>query len=336
MYDLYESDKLKAILISDNKPLELKKYDYDNIMYEKMSDAWSLGFKKEDSPEIIEVKKQIEDYNNYIDKLNEIPDFLDIFKKNNYMLSVQTALSIWPKETVKTIFNRKKYIFKTQLFVYDKYLFNLDYEPQYEVTIDDERIQFKVASESTDSPLKTDKNYLFWGYYGSDLRDVTYYAWCVFDDLKICPGWYSDETIEELEKNYAYFDAYEQARYDIEYPDPNILRCLKLLKDYGYFKLYHVCDDTNRPLWRLRNKPDGTIDLGFLDKTFVDDKLMMKKLKVLLWASEENIKTKKYFLVDANNDLYLSDEPGILGGHDKLKIYGELNCPSANRALANG
>lgn len=33
---------------------------------------------------------------------------------------------------------------------------------------------------------------------------------------------------------------------------------------------------------------------------------------------------------------YLSDKPGELGGHHKLKIYGKLDCPSANRHISNG
>ena len=33
---------------------------------------------------------------------------------------------------------------------------------------------------------------------------------------------------------------------------------------------------------------------------------------------------------------YLSYTPGTLGGHKKLKIYGRLDCPSANRYVAKG
>jgi hypothetical protein len=33
---------------------------------------------------------------------------------------------------------------------------------------------------------------------------------------------------------------------------------------------------------------------------------------------------------------YESEIPGTLGGNRKDRIYGRLDCPSANRALANG
>lgn len=33
---------------------------------------------------------------------------------------------------------------------------------------------------------------------------------------------------------------------------------------------------------------------------------------------------------------YISDQPGTLGGHSKLKIYGRLDCPSAKRYAEDG
>lgn len=45
---------------------------------------------------------------------------------------------------------------------------------------------------------------------------------------------------------------------------------------------------------------------------------------------------KKYKLLDGNSDEYLSDVPGKLGGNKGLKIYGKLDCPSANRWIEKG
>ena len=36
------------------------------------------------------------------------------------------------------------------------------------------------------------------------------------------------------------------------------------------------------------------------------------------------------------NGLYESNIPGTLGGNSKLKIYGRLDCPSANRWIKKG
>ena len=43
------------------------------------------------------------------------------------------------------------------------------------------------------------------------------------------------------------------------------------------------------------------------------------------------IKQRKYKLIDFNGLEYLSDTSGTLGGNKKLKIYGGLDCSSANR-----
>ena len=48
------------------------------------------------------------------------------------------------------------------------------------------------------------------------------------------------------------------------------------------------------------------------------------------------MKEKYYTLLDANGKPYQSLEPGKLGGHRRLKIYGRLDCPSALRYIAKG
>lgn len=44
---------------------------------------------------------------------------------------------------------------------------------------------------------------------------------------------------------------------------------------------------------------------------------------------------RKYTLLGTNG-FYESDTPGELGGHRRSKIYGQLNCPCALRAIAKG
>ena len=45
---------------------------------------------------------------------------------------------------------------------------------------------------------------------------------------------------------------------------------------------------------------------------------------------------KMYKLLDENGREYLSEKPGMIGGHKKLKIYGKLDCPSALRYISKG
>lgn len=43
-----------------------------------------------------------------------------------------------------------------------------------------------------------------------------------------------------------------------------------------------------------------------------------------------------YRLTDENGNQYESETPGTLGGNKRLKIYGRLDCPSANRYIKQG
>lgn len=45
---------------------------------------------------------------------------------------------------------------------------------------------------------------------------------------------------------------------------------------------------------------------------------------------------KSYLLLDAEGRCYASGMPGALGGNRQTKIFGKLDCRSANRALVNG
>ena len=45
---------------------------------------------------------------------------------------------------------------------------------------------------------------------------------------------------------------------------------------------------------------------------------------------------KIYWLLDAHGQPVASEQPGLLGGHRRSKIYGRLDCPGALRAIARG
>ena len=45
---------------------------------------------------------------------------------------------------------------------------------------------------------------------------------------------------------------------------------------------------------------------------------------------------REYKLIGKDGTTYISQTPGQLGGHKRLKIYGRLDCPSALRHIAKG
>jgi methylphosphotriester-DNA--protein-cysteine methyltransferase len=46
--------------------------------------------------------------------------------------------------------------------------------------------------------------------------------------------------------------------------------------------------------------------------------------------------SKTWALIGPDGKAYLSDQPGTLGGHRRSRIYGRLDCPAAQRAIARG
>ena len=45
---------------------------------------------------------------------------------------------------------------------------------------------------------------------------------------------------------------------------------------------------------------------------------------------------ERYTLIGRDGGPYVSAQRGTLGGHRASRIYGRLDCPSAQRAIANG
>jgi hypothetical protein len=45
---------------------------------------------------------------------------------------------------------------------------------------------------------------------------------------------------------------------------------------------------------------------------------------------------RSYTLLGSDGQPYRSDSPATLGGHRKARLYGRLDCPAAQRAIARG
>lgn len=61
-----------------------------------------------------------------------------------------------------------------------------------------------------------------------------------------------------------------------------------------------------------------------------------KKLLYNLKQSISQLQEKQFRLIDSDGNEYFSSVPGCIGGNRKLKIYGRLDCPSANRWIKKG
>ena len=232
------------------------------------------------------------------------------------------------------VFSLKKYQFQTEVCVMNSYFFVSDYAPTYEVeTPDGISIEFKVGDSDNCYPINSsDGRKLLWNWMDEE-KDFTYYLWQTFDTL----GWLPEEQDYDKEpvKSYYQLGNWEQARYDVE-PDANLVRCLHILAAMGYAQKYEIIPEQKSPWFSLRGYENGKIGLCVLDSSFTKNKVAVEKLKSVLVCPEEQISVQKYFLTDSYDHQYLSGEPGTLGGHKKLKIYGKLDCPSALKHIAKG
>lgn len=48
------------------------------------------------------------------------------------------------------------------------------------------------------------------------------------------------------------------------------------------------------------------------------------------------VNAKEYWLIGCDGKRYASVKPGYLGGHRAQKLYGRLDCPSAQKAISRG
>jgi len=308
------------------------KIEYPNISIPNRGFAWSLAAKPETATEVTQIKNSIHEYNNYIDKLYQVQGFWHLFAQNGYVLSREQIRNSFGNDVEAIAFSLKKYPFETELCVQDELLFLADYEPTVSVIIPDgQSISFCIGRTESGYPTKlSDGRILIWNWVSQD-KDFTFYLWEIFDELGILPA----EDAEEPVKSYDKFNFWDQARYDTE-PDKNLLRCMKTLVDMGYASKYEIKSDHNCPWMKMRGYGEGLIGLCVIDPSFKKNRMVVERLKILLALPENKIDTLKYFLTSANNEQYLSKDPGTIGGHCKLKIYGKLDCPSALRHISNG
>ena len=82
-------DRILAKLVINQDAAEkytFRHLEYPHIYIPSRGLAHSLMMKDESSPEIIEIKAQVQEYNNYLTAIESIPGFLDYFVKLSYYL----------------------------------------------------------------------------------------------------------------------------------------------------------------------------------------------------------------------------------------------------------
>lgn len=186
-----------------------------------------------------------------------------------------------------------------------------------------------IGKIGNDYPTRAGESPIIWNWTDNG-HDFCFDLW----ELLGSPYQQTGDIGDEAEGVIYPFDAYDQFRN--EAPEPQLVRIFEKLEKLGYIKTYTIRPECTDFMWNHFCKSDGSLDCAIVDESFKKNRLIIEQIKLLLWATPEELTEKPYFITNESNHQELSAIPGTLGGHKKLKIYGRLDCPSANKHLAEG
>lgn len=301
----------------------------NRMLFKNRSTAWEMDALSKTDAKWQDVQEQLEQYNAYLQVLEETPGFEKFFIENGCCVSRRQVADSFGEDFAKTVFDMPEYTFLTSLFINGEFMMDRDHAPRYRIEVPGfGEVHFEAGDlcgvVSTNMNIH---NILLWSWSEDD-RDLTYSLYDHFELVGLIDH-------ENENKNYDNYDCYEQHRDNMTEPDKNLLRCLALLENMGYLIRYKVRPIVDSP-WFVFQQEGSYGTVATLDFRFKQDALMMEKLHLILNQPEDEVDDVHYFLTDKTGKQYLSETPGQFGGHRKLKIYGKLDCPSANRHIDNG
>ena len=312
-----------------NKEYQFKREMYPDIHIPNRALAHHLSFQDDHSEEVESVRKSVEEYNRYLAKLEAIPGFSKFFKQHGFCVSREAVSEKWSEEIADFVFSKKGDCFSTELSNQDGYLFDNSIPVVYRVQIEDNIISLPLGKPDYAYPDTINGKKAIWNWVDNG-HDFCLYLWKLLGE-----PYRQNEEAEEEDGAVCYcFDAYDQ--YRTEYVEPQLVNIFHKLESLGYIESYTIKAEQFDPRWVYFGKENGTIDLALVDMSFLKNKLLIEQIELLLWQRDEAITDEQCFLTDRNGKQYISKHRGLLGGHDKLKIYGRLDCPSATRHISKG
>ena len=308
-----------------------------SVRFISSSTAWYIMTQKEGSSAKTRIENIIAEYNDYIDFLNNLEDFIPFFNSQNCCVSRNQMKNAYSNEILDRIFSLKTYSFETEIVRVGDLLYSPKAKMNYAIALqNNEAIIFHSENNELIFPTNNGDLQLLWNK-SDDGRDMTESLFNLLYSNKKLASIIDQMSDDEKLDGYQDYFCYDQARYVLDKPDPRLIRCYRLLESLGYITSYNIVTDTELPFLSRDQKSDYSIDLAIVDTSFLNkDALMKERLAILLSSTKEDAEKKKYFLTDSSNHQFLSYEKGRFGGHRKLKKYGKFNCPSALNAIRKG
>jgi hypothetical protein len=302
--------------------------EYPNVYIPNRTLACTLAGLSEDSAEKQELRRQVADYNNYLHSLEEIDGFTEYFKKKRCWVTRSEIAAEFSDEVADMVFSFPKCVFLPNIVIMQDFIIDTSVTVDYRMDIFGEAMALSIGMNANTYPSRINGKKAIWNWVDNG-HDFCYYIWDILGGR-----FNQNEDDKEIVPNYWGFDAYDQIRY--ETPEHQLIKIFSKLEKLGYINAYTVKPSDSSRHWTCHAKADGSIELALVDTSFLKNKLIMEQIELLLWSSEQDIQEKPYFLTNSENKQFLSSIPGNIGGHNKLRIYGRLDCSSAARHIASG
>ena len=305
---------------------------------------WALACDKDIKEKAIykQLLREKREYFSLLDKIFSYPDFKEFFMESGGNVSLREIHKNFDKKLVQLVetLGSKSYLFFKRYDLSGDIFFDSTLDYNYSIMLNGEILDFAVSQTNMTYPSKFGE-YLCWWNWATDNR---YFVWSFYDYLvhELNIG-----TNTELYKAWDRLGCY--ASFDMSYDEENEgfdigNNVWKYLIQTRFVKVYRIRPDYACGSWMYFAKPDNTIDMCLFDRNKFDavihDKTqaisLQKRIAMILNLDVIYDGEQYYFLLDGKGKPYVSAVPGKFGGHKKLKIYGQLDCPSAKRYIKQG
>lgn len=296
---------------------------YPNIQIPNRGLAMSLAFKAEDSNEVRALQTAVNEYNEYLAKLQDVPGFNEWFVKHGLCVSKKEVAKQWSEEFADFVFSRKDYCFTTELVVEDDYLFDHSCPVNYQAVIDGTTVILPIGATAKDYPVAINGKKAIWNWVNNG-HDFCFSLWELLGERSK-----QNEENEEDEGVQYYFEVYDQIRS--EPVEPQLANVFRHLQNAGYIQTYTIKPNQEDPRWNYYGKTDGSIDLALVDTSFLKDDLLMKQVEYLLWEPLD----KEYVHIEVTCDSEKEDKEIFFGyGIERKKYRGDQYIDTG--AIAEG
>lgn len=296
-------------------------------------------------------KQSAELYNTSIKRIFQIPGFKDRFVANGGYITRNEVKSLFGSKAEETVWNMYR-LYGTQFqLTSDSFSLN-ELHPKCTFSINSNEYEYDLFCAPGDFSIQNGNICIFdWNDNCACLGYALYLRF--YHDIPDLADFSCDMSLDNAVNDGDLHPVFIAG-----------LHFVKSMEEFGYLHSYKLILQNPRydSIWNAyTHKSDYSVSLFILDSNYKKDNLLVERIKALfsyLPAYDEDelprqdnpnaipyesdsycefdFSQKFYFLQDTNDKVYVSRKAGQFGGHNKLKIYGRLDCPSALRYLAKG